>query len=158
MNIQQTEAFLSDFVDRNQALFGSLTLSFAGPLQAASFPDELHKLGAQCNGLYLIWSHVEGNPVRYVGIATDIPRRIYQHIGKGFRWVRNGESAHFPQCTLASPDKHWLDPAIREELCQARWSITCVFPSDPAASSLLESAVLYWSRQQGEATAINVAL
>ncbi|NHQ80288.1 hypothetical protein HA051_01640 [Chromobacterium vaccinii] len=53
MNIEQIRAFPLDFVAGNQALFGGkLALTFAKPLQAVSFADELHRQGDLCDGLY----------------------------------------------------------------------------------------------------------
>lgn len=155
MRIEETTKFLENFVSCSKPVFGNIEIKITDHLDAANFPDEIEKLDKK-NGVYIIWSKNDQRVI-YVGIAVDIPRRIYQHIGKGFSWARGGGKASFPNCTLAD-GRFWLEESTQDELRNAEWNITCVLPSPENLRGLLESALIFWGMHNGKKPEINVEL
>ncbi|MBU6481810.1 MAG: GIY-YIG nuclease family protein [Nitrospirae bacterium] len=114
MKIEEAIDVLKKYVELTKPLFGDVSITIAEEIDAAKFPDELHKLKNQNKGLYIIWSKNDRRVI-YVGIAVDIPRRIYQHIGKGYSWSRGSTTAKFPYCTLAD-GRNWLKESTQAEM------------------------------------------
>jgi hypothetical protein len=156
MKIDDAISFLEKYVEITKPLFGRIQIYISEAIDVAKFPDELHKLSGENEGLYIIWSKND-HRVIYAGIAVNIERRIYQHIGKGFSWTRGQNTAHFPNCTLAS-GRDWLAQSTRTELQNANWNITAIitFPGD--LRGILESALIFWGLHNDKKPEINVEL
>ena len=106
-------------------------------------------------GLYIL-STKGDSVVRYVGIASNIESRIYDHIGGQFTWARNGQAAHFPNCELAA-GRHWQKREEIQLLQNAEWEITGVFSDPPHMAGLLEMAIIHFGKVRGDGPTINVA-
>ena len=156
MKIEEALKFLNDFVACSKSVFGEIDITPIGPMDAANFPDEIPKLNNNIDGMYIIWSKNDRRII-YVGIANDIPRRIYQHIGKGFSWKRGNSIANFPNCTLAE-GRSWLKKTTQQELKNAEWNITAILHSPEYLKGLLESALIFWGLKNDKKLEINVDL
>lgn len=140
-DIRQIKDLLEIFFSCAKPLLGEIQFIITEPMNADIFPDELGKMGDNRNGVYLI-SSKNDHQIIYVGISTDIPGRIYEHIGAGCTWSKSGNIAYFPNCALAE-GRHWLDPKIQQILYKAEWCVTAVFLTPVKVSRLIESLLIY---------------
>lgn len=154
MDVRIVPTVLHQFLACVEPVIGRVAITVTDPLDAACFPDELPKLGGKTNGIYLVWGKSDGR-VLYVGISTDIPARIYKHIGPEYSWARGTSKAAFPNCTLAG-ERNWLSSSAQEILHGAQFNVTVIFPDPPEVSSLLESLLVFWGHRHGCKPEINV--
>lgn len=154
MDVGKVPDLIEQFISLNEPIIGAVTVTITEPMDAAKFPDEVYKLKGKSRGVYLIWAKATSR-VLYVGISTDIPIRIYTHIGKGFSWARGGSKANFPNCTLAS-DRHWLSQDTQTILKGAAFNVTAILPDPPEITGLLESFLIYWAQKNQCKLEINV--
>ena len=156
MQIEEAKNILVEYVRLTKPIFGNVSIDISDDIDVAKFPDELSKLKDQKEGLYIIWSKNDRRVI-YVGIAVDIPRRVYQHIGKGYSWSRDSSTARFPHCTLAE-GRHWLNPTTQKEMQDAEWNITAVLTNPGSFRGQLESMLIFWGIQNNKKPEINVEL
>lgn len=154
MDVGTVTAFVLNFVKSTEHFFGPCQVSITERLDAAIFPDELNKFEKSQCGLYVISTKVD-SVVLYVGIATYIESRIYEHIGSQVTWARNGQAAHFPNCGL-SAGRPWQHEEEIQLLRNAEWEITGVFFDPPHMAGLLEMAILHFGKVRGDGPTINV--
>lgn len=154
--IDQAMLLISKFLSAVAAITGPVSVTVTPPLDVAIFPDQSQKLGGKQNGLYLLSTKQDGRVI-YIGISTDIPGRIYTHIGQGFSWAHHGAEAALPACSLAA-GRHWLSEPTQELLCKAQFHVTTILPELPEASALLEAFLLYWGHKNNCKPEINVEL
>lgn len=126
-------------------------------IDAAIFPDQVDEaISEDRNGLYVFSSNNDGR-IHYVGISGDVVSRFYTHIGKGFTWSRNGQTAKFPECTLVS-GRGWLDKDIQNLFENAKFTVTFVIPEEKESKELIEKYLIYYGWSTGEELSINVIL
>lgn len=133
----------------------SIAYRITDSVDADKFPDQVDNvIGADRDGLYVFFSPAD-KEVYYVGISNDVVNRFYTHIGTGFSWTRNGNTAKFPNCSLIS-GKHWLDKKIQKLFENANFQVKFIIPEEKEAKEILESFLIYYAWAMGNKLSINV--
>ncbi len=138
MKIDEALTELQAFVGANRQFFPNIALTVKPSIDVKLFPDEWTPLQPPASGVYILFRNRDSE-VFYVGIAIDIPRRIYQHIGPGFSWARDGRQCSFPNVTLERP---WLSEETRSVLRDGDFRIQAVGVCPFECSALLEAFLI----------------
>ena len=154
MKITDFPKILDVFLKNNKKIIGNIALEISEPIDIAIFPDEINKIPESNNGIYLFFSKID-NRLLYVGISTGISSRIYNHIGPGFSWSREGNKAQFPNVTLTE-GRGWVKKETKNLFENAEIKIITIGVSPPEASSLLESYIIFYGFKKGEKPELNV--
>ncbi|OGW26534.1 MAG: hypothetical protein A2X59_00080 [Nitrospirae bacterium GWC2_42_7] len=155
MDIKILVELLNSFIKKNNDLIGSiLTRKSQQKIDLSIFPDELDKdkLEGIKSGLY-IFEEKDSGIVLYIGESIDITGRIYQHIGKGFTWGRNGVDCHFPHFGLTQWEGHSEYKDIFEK---GNIYVTVIEVCPTNARNLLESFLIYAGDYRKDKPPLNI--
>ena len=160
MRVKEVVDFMNDFANEIGLKVGGGICVKITPLKAldmSRFPDEVDasclKEDWQKGGVYIFHNEKE---VLYIGKANSIEGRVYQHLGSGFNWARNGKACSFPNFKLTIWDGR-TDIVRLREVCQSgRFQVTGVVVEPIEAAKLIESAAIFWCFAKGERTPLNI--
>jgi len=156
MFISEFSNILNSFIEKNRNDLGDIILEISdSPLIDISiFPDEEYKLPKSNKGIYLFFCK-QTDKLLYIGISTNLSKRIYKHIGPGFSWSRGHNKAHFPNVTLTD-GRSWVSDQTKTFFQNAEINIITIGVDPPEASRLLESYIIFYCFNKKEKPELNV--
>jgi len=150
MKISEINDLVRQFLTAVAPMLGNASKNYdlSEPVDAADLfgEEEMRKIKKD-SGVYLYWDKKSGQVI-YVGMGK-VKDRFVQHIGPGFCWARNGTKASFPNSTLVSDEKWWVNKDMKKVVQNAEFNVTCIFPENHDISRLIESFLIYFLHTHG---------